>query len=56
MVRADWETLRRHWEALPEPLRAPYRHALLLLAEVARSEGLLSEAQQRELHSLLGVV
>jgi predicted short-subunit dehydrogenase-like oxidoreductase (DUF2520 family) len=56
VVRADWETLRRHWEALPEPLRAPYRHALLLLAEVARSEGLLSEAQQRELHSLLGVV
>ncbi len=56
IVRADWDTLRRHWEALPEALRAPYRHALLLLAEVARLEGLLTEAQHRELHSLLGAM
>jgi len=56
VVRADWDTLRRHWEALPEALRAPYAHALLLLAEVARFEGLLTEAQHRKLRALLGAM
>lgn len=53
LVRQDWHTLQRHWEALTPAHRTIYRHFLLATAALALHNGLLAEEHYHHLASLL---